>query len=249
MLFRKPLPCFYSEIDSKESYSIIKTGLRVIDINKIVGTVDKCNELDSRFRYLKRGDIGEYLRREQIDAATNPFKFLPPIEVNKYKERYYVIDGHRRVASALKQRIDFIDAEITEYILQKDKDSRTGFIARRRFESETGIKHIRLNRDENYLFLISEIEVISNGNSFEEKARFWASEYFFPLCREIEKSELVPHYPDLAVGDIYVLMVSFYKDFMGGIPGNMSYATIISGYLFAHQISHRRSFRLLRCYL
>ena len=48
---------------------------------------------------------------------------------------------------------------------------------------------------------------------------------------------------DLLAEDIYVLMVDFYRDLLGGLPPNTSPKTLISGYLFARRIPEKRLYR------
>jgi hypothetical protein len=236
MLLGKRARCFYEDLDSSQSYSIVRVGLRAINVRRIVGTVDKCGEVDSRFRNIRRGDIGEFLRRAGIERSTNPYDFLPPISVLKYSGNYYVVDGHRRVAAVLSKKIDFIDAEIDEYVLQKDTSAREGVIARLRFESETGLSNINLLRDENYSSLLDEVQKFSNPDD-------WAKDRFFPLVRSIGNSPLAKHYQNLSGGDIYVLISLFYRDLLGEIPEEISNETVISGYLFAHKVRHYKPFR------
>ncbi len=244
MLFKKKARCFYEDFDASGAYAIHHIGLRVIDVKSIVGTVDKCGELDGKFRYLQRDDWAEFVRRNSIQRTMNPFEFFPPITVNRYKGAYYVVDGHRRVSAAIENKIDFIDAEISEYVLQESAESRTGFMARKRFETETGITQIHLNREENYSFLLEEVHGYPYGGSVEEKAKRWLNKKFIPFCKEIMKSELDSHYSDLTAGDVYVLINSYYTDFMGGLPENVGFSTLISGYQFAHKIRHRRKYRI-----
>lgn len=236
MLLRKRARCFYDDIDPGESYSIIKIGLRAIDVRRIVGTVDKCGEVDSRFRAIGRGDIGEFLRRAGIERAANPYDFLPPISVLKFNGNYYIVDGHRRVSAVMRSRIDFIDAEIDEYVLQKDASAREGALARLRFGSETGLTSISLTREENYTALLEEVRSFPDPDE-------WARDHYFPLVRAIEKSPLSKHYQGLSGGDIYVLISLFYRDLLGEIPKDLSSETIISGYLFAHNVRHYKPFR------
>lgn len=244
MLFRKKARCFYDDFDAKQGYSVIQIGLRVIEIAAVIGTVDKCGEMDRKFKYINRWDRHERYRRFRIQRATKALQFFPPISVNRFQGYYYVVDGHRRVAACIESGIDYIDAEIKEYVLQKNPEVLNGVMARKRFEAETGLKNIRLKRDEGYSLLLTEVENYPKGETLKEKGEAWSKERYYPLCNAIEESVLPSHYSDLHTGDIYVLLVSFYNDFMDGTPKDISHATIISGYLFARKIKTPRIYRI-----
>jgi len=53
-------------------------------------------------------------RWQRIDRATNDLTILPPIDVVRYGGRYWVEDGHNRVAAALKNGQVEVDAAVTE---------------------------------------------------------------------------------------------------------------------------------------
>jgi hypothetical protein len=146
-------------------------GLRVIEVSKLKGSVDKCGELDARFRYIKRRDRRECSRRYQLEEAQKRNIFLPPIEVYLYGGEYFVLDGHRRVASALNLGIEFLDAHIREYVYQGDALGMAGVLSRKRFESETGIRNIALTYEYGYKILLEDILRYFEGAVSEQKAR------------------------------------------------------------------------------
>ena len=84
--------CFDDEFDKTVAYSLLDDGLRVIQVKRITGTVDKCGELDRKFRYIKRHDVGERSRRHQLMQAAEKYSFFPAIDVILYKGEYFVIE-------------------------------------------------------------------------------------------------------------------------------------------------------------
>jgi len=66
---RKRVKCFDEVFDSTRAYTVFDGGLRVIEVSKIKGSVDKCGELDDRFRYIRRRDRGERSRRYLLEEA------------------------------------------------------------------------------------------------------------------------------------------------------------------------------------
>ena len=117
-------------------------------------------------------------------------------------------------------------------------------VSRTLFENKTELKGIDLRYEWGYRILLRGASRYPPGG--REGARRWFSSWFLPFCRAIERSELVHRYPDIGPEDIYVIVVRFYDDFLGGIPKKRSFETLISGFLFARKIRHRPSlFRLL----
>ena len=65
----------------------------------------------SRFPFRSRNWEGRWQR---IRSAYDNMKVLPPIDVLRYADRSWVLDGHNRVAAALDIGQVEIDAEVTE---------------------------------------------------------------------------------------------------------------------------------------
>lgn len=88
-------------------------GYQTIPVAAIVGSVGRSHELASDFLPLRRrkGDdrYGRVLQAVQQGAG------LPPIDVYKLGGRYYVLDGHHRVAAARKTGQKEIDASVIEF--------------------------------------------------------------------------------------------------------------------------------------
>ena len=86
-------------------------GLQTIDLDSIVGTVDRGREFDRRFRPTS-GTVRT--RWERIAAAQRRGKAMPPIDVYRIGELHFVKDGHHRVSVARAQGHKVIDAYVTE---------------------------------------------------------------------------------------------------------------------------------------
>lgn len=88
-------------------------GVHAIPVDRIVGSVGRAHELQPSFMPIVKphGDGRFRAIRELMEQG----KCLPPIEVYKLHDRFYVIDGHHRVAAARKVGQIELDAVITEY--------------------------------------------------------------------------------------------------------------------------------------
>ena len=89
----------------------IDRGLQVVPTDAIVGTVDRGKEFDRAFRPTSRQVRGRW---ERIAKAARRGEALPPIEVYKVGDVYFVRDGHHRVSVARAQGRGAIDAYVTE---------------------------------------------------------------------------------------------------------------------------------------
>ena len=97
-------------------------GIQEIPIDRIVGSVDRSDDFDRDFRPRRAVSRG---RLEQLRAGAAEGG-LPAIVVFEVGGAYFVEDGHHRVALALEQGADFIDAQVTslltEYEIGPDVD-------------------------------------------------------------------------------------------------------------------------------
>jgi hypothetical protein len=90
-------------------------GLQVIELDSIVGTVDRGREFDRSFRP-KSGRLRP--RWERIAEAQRRGQSMPPIDVYRIGEVHFVKDGHHRVSVARALGHDKIDAYVTEVITE-----------------------------------------------------------------------------------------------------------------------------------
>jgi hypothetical protein len=96
----------------------IQVGLRTIPVDEIAGTaVGGGDQRGGDFLPLKRFRGRNWASRwARLNRAQNDLAILPPIEVVKHGGRYWVTDGHNRVASALYNGQTEIDATIVELV-------------------------------------------------------------------------------------------------------------------------------------
>ena len=88
-------------------------GLETIELDSIVGTVDRSREFDRLFRPTSRR-----LRQrwERINKAMREGKGMPPIDVYRIGELHFVRDGHHRVSVARALGLEVIEARVTEIL-------------------------------------------------------------------------------------------------------------------------------------
>jgi hypothetical protein len=90
-------------------------GLQVIDVDSIVGTVDRGREFDRRFRPTSGRTR---TRWERIATAQRKGQAMPPIDVYRIGEVHFVKDGHHRVSVARAMGNDKLDAYVTDVLTE-----------------------------------------------------------------------------------------------------------------------------------
>lgn len=113
---RTPLPNLFDLHPEARALSRRELGLRSIPLDEIAGTaVAGVAQRGGDFLPLPafRSSNWEY-RFQAIQRAMRRLTILPPIDVLRYDGRYWVEDGHNRVAAALYNGQVEIDATVTE---------------------------------------------------------------------------------------------------------------------------------------
>ena len=94
-------------------YRLVSRGLQTIALEQIVGSEGRAEDFDRRF--LPRST---YLRERwsRVAQAMSDGVRLPPIQVYKLGEHYFVCDGNHRVSVARHRGQEQIEANVTELL-------------------------------------------------------------------------------------------------------------------------------------
>jgi hypothetical protein len=86
-------------------------GLHEVDLDTIIGSVDRVGDFDRWFRPRPRVDRQRWI---DLDRAGQAGASIPPIEVYRIGHLHFVSDGHHRVSIARAHGQRSIDAFVTE---------------------------------------------------------------------------------------------------------------------------------------
>jgi hypothetical protein len=195
-------------------------GVRPIRVADVVGTVSRVDDFDRDF-LPKRSKIQERWRNVERMYPEGDF---PPIVVYELDGRYFVVDGHHRVAIARQRGIDFIDAEITRlrsrYPLPPDADIGAIIMAeqQRRFMEESGLERARpearieFSRPQGYIELLEHIKIHgfhlmmerAELSSMEEIAGDWYDRVYLPTVEAIRREGLHDLWPRATDADLFL---------------------------------------------
>jgi len=92
-------------------WSQVYLGMRVVEIEKITGTVGRYRDFDGSFLPRKQSMSTRWSR---VDRAYHQGVELPAVSLYKIGDAYFVRDGNHRVSVARYHRVAAIDAEVVE---------------------------------------------------------------------------------------------------------------------------------------
>jgi hypothetical protein len=182
-------------------------GLQSVDLDTIVGTVDRSREFDRSFRPTSSRVRPRW---EGIAAAQRRGKSMPPVDLYRIGNLHFVRDGHHRVSVARALGHDSIDAYVTEVITEvspegdislKDLPLKTHerlFHERVPLPPEARAR-IRPGKRSAYATLAESVEawgfraMQARGEFMtrEEVAKAWLEEEYEPVVEMLREAELV----------------------------------------------------------
>lgn len=189
--------------------SRLPIGQRTIRVKRIVGSAGKADKLGKDFLPLGSGPArGHYA---SIKRAMQEGVELPPISVYQLGNRYFVIDGHTRVAAAKELGVGFLDADVVECLPRKEGEKNLTYYARREFERYTGLDGIRLTAPWRYHLLHHHVEgyrlyqerSLNREVSLPDAARIWYRSQYLPTLMEIRRRKLTSMHGGYTAGDVY----------------------------------------------
>ena len=205
-LARRRLRCFHEDAERAGMLIQRDLGVRTIEVARIVGSVDRCNELGLDFRppaRRRRKHDEDRLRRVRRELETRGG--LPAIDVYKLGFGYYVLDGHHRVAAAMHNGQVEIDAHVVEYVPVADQEAPERFAARRAFEQATGLTEVGAAHSRSYRTLLDTIERYRQEQGLDDlhlAAGRWFGEVFRPLWQAIRARQLTAAFPGERSADL-----------------------------------------------
>ena len=186
-----------------------RLGQQTIDLDSIVGTVDRQREFDRRFRPTS---TRVRARWERIATAQRRGEAMPPIDVYRIGELHFVKDGHHRVSVARALGYKDINAYVTEVLTEVGAD-RTITLRDLPLKSHQRLFHervplppeararIQLNDEWRYAALAEAVEAwgfraIQDRQelmSRAEVAETWFRDEYEPVVEMLREAELVRH--------------------------------------------------------
>lgn len=211
----------FEEVQSRLGVRSCGMGsLEAVPLNKIVGSEGRYHDFDREFLPLHSGSEARW---ESLDEAYQRMDNVPPVELYKVGDVYFVRDGNHRVSVARQRGSAFIDAYVTDcpsrVKLSPDLDVESllveeehlGFLERTHLDTILGTD-IQLTRPGAYDALERHIEgrryfmgIERQGDvPMEEAAKSWYDNVYLPAVRVIRRAGVLAHFPGRTEGDLYI---------------------------------------------
>jgi hypothetical protein len=205
----------------EESYK----GLQDVPLDRIVGSVGRYRDFTSSFLPRKSTSAERWSR---VYASVNSLEGVPPVELYKVDDVYFVRDGNHRVSVARQIGARTIQAHVTELptsvnlepgMTQEELDAAVEYAL---FLEETGLKRSRphhqsmqLSEPSRYCDLRGHIHVhqtwmehtLGHPVSFEEAAADWYDSVYRPAITLIRKYGVIEENGSRTEADLYLWMV------------------------------------------
>lgn len=207
--------------DKVKAHSFTYRGLKTVEVNKIVGSVDRYRDFDRHF--LPAQDHTKD-RWKSIDRAFYGHVPLPPIKLYKVGQVYFVRDGHHRLSVAREKGVEFIDAEVIECqarvpvtpdMRPEDlviKGEYAEFLERTRLDRIRPGADIEFTIAGNYEALWEHISVHRyylgqerrEEVPLEEAVASWYDRVYLPIVQAIREQEVLADFPRRTEADLYL---------------------------------------------
>ncbi|NKQ34199.1 MAG: universal stress protein [Chloroflexi bacterium] len=198
-------------------------GVQEIPLDAIVGSVGRFKDFTRDF--LPKNDSDEE-RWAGVKTAVMDMKGMPPIDVYKTDDVYFVIDGNHRVSIARQLGAKTITAHVIEIktrIPITPEDDANELLCKARyadFLEETSLDKLRPDANL-YLTFCGKFRVlqeqiaryrqtveqrVNRPVTDEEAVTRWYDEVYLPVLRIIREQGIMRNFPRLTEADMYILV-------------------------------------------
>lgn len=195
-------------------------GIRPIPVARVVGTAGRSRDFDRDFLPRNERTRERWRKVEQIFPRGD----FPPIVAYEVDGRYFVVDGHHRVAVAKQRGIEYVDAEVTRLRTRQplpegaDVGALIHAEQERRFLEESGLDdrdppvRIPMSRPVGYPELLDLVKVHAFHLSSErgevaalpEAGADWYERVYLRAVEAIRGSGLRDALPEAPEGDLFL---------------------------------------------
>ena len=198
----------------------VDRGLQMVPLDQIRGSVDRYRDFDRDFLPRNPATRERWMR---LDRAALAGEYVPPVQLYKIGDVYFVKDGNHRVSVARQQGATDIEAEVIEAItktpLRADTDPREllRLAEYGRFLEQTDLDRLRPGANIVFTSLGRYDELLEHISghrwykgieqnrpvSWEEAVTSWYDNLYQPMVKLIKESGILRDFPGRTAADLY----------------------------------------------
>lgn len=220
----------YEDVRKKlKMTGVAERGIQEIPLKAIVGSVGRSGDFTRDFMPIK--DTSEE-RWAKVKAAFVSSTGVPPIEVYKIGDAYFVRDGNHRVSIARQLGNETIEAYVTEVqtrVPLSADDDPEAIIAKERYANfleQTNLDQLRPGADLRmtwpgfYGLLREHIDVhryfmgldMQRDVSYQEAVGHWYDEVYLPVVALLYERGVFSEFPGRTEADLYALLSDYQRE-------------------------------------
>lgn len=202
----------------------VERGRQEIPLDKIIGSVGRYTDFTRDFLPRKSSDSQRWV---SVKVATESLMGVPPIEVYKVGDYYFVRDGNHRVSIARQNGQSHIEAYITEVVTRVPltgdvdldnliiKEEYANFLEVTQLDKHIPNLELDVTEPGGYEKLLDHISVnryflgikLEREIPFLEAAIDWYKNFYLPTVEIITEKGLLREFPDRTKTDLYLWML------------------------------------------
>jgi hypothetical protein len=199
-------------------------GIQTVELDQIVGTMGRYTDFDRAFLPLKSHTAGRWMA---IAKAYRDGEPLPPVQLYKIGDAYFVRDGHHRVSVAREHGMKSIEAEVIEFrtrvpiganISDQDLDLKAAYVE---FLEATDLDRLRPEQQIEctahgaYGILLEHIGVHryflglekQRDIAWREAVLSWYDDVYCPVVEMIREHDILEQFPGRKESDLYLWLM------------------------------------------
>ena len=204
-----------------------KIGLQDIPLDAIIGSVGRYSDFTRSFLPLHDETEARWAR---VQSRATDLTGLPPIQVYRIGDVYFVRDGHHRVSVARQLEASHIQADVTEIEskvplapdVQPDelilKAEYAEFLEKTRLDAIRPDADLTVTAPGQYPNLVEHIEVHryymgleqEREVPYEEAVTSWYDRIYLPVVEAIRDQNILGDFPDRTEADLYLWLSHYH---------------------------------------
>lgn len=214
-----------------ELWHVVELGLQSVPIDMIIGSQGRYRNFTRNFLPLQENLRDRW---KKVENAISNGKDLPPVELYKVCDAYFVKDGHHRISVAKSKGKRSIEARVYEYqcdvtLTDKTQLEELALLETyHKFLKATGLKQsrdpdLRLTVLGGYPLLMEHIQrhrfylidkspndvTLADDITLADAAASWHDEIYLPMVKLIEDNGILKSFPHRTEADFYIWITKY----------------------------------------